>query len=486
MPRLQPHPQALFSLYPRGEQAAQVTQDPRNRHLVWKSQTDGGDPTLALDIGFHIRSKSCSSRASISKIQCSFEINLDTKVVMLFDRSHAQTTQVYSTNAPDAGATPFESGRPRQVVVMETVNEVIGMGGSGRDLVMFKIAWHQDQSQTMEKIRHKESLPQDYLQEVEETPHLAHTLSQELDTLLPSRMETRVHTPGPERPRMRYKQFEKLGSGKFGSVFRALDLDTGRFMALKLMQPPSNGVNRDYAGKREVETLSRISHRHIVEFYHCQGWSGPEVQIFMGLKDGSLGSLLGSRDSQNFPSSSKQLHNIAKLVYHQMLQALDFLSFHNVIHRDVKPENILYSTPTRESGYRFQLGDFGLCNPYRNAQSQVGTPLYMAPELYFDPEQQTPKVDIWSLLVTMLWTLDFDGFREKSHHLSLKQSQSAVLSISSGVDLLREMARVNPVERASAAQLLAKYCDGAGLTTPSQRIPQLVDAASTPASMKNR
>jgi hypothetical protein len=61
--------------------------------------------------------------SSISRLQCSFEIDLDSGVVMLYDRSSIQTTQVSGENA-----TPFESGRLRRVVVQEKLNTIIGTG----------------------------------------------------------------------------------------------------------------------------------------------------------------------------------------------------------------------------------------------------------------------------------------------------------------------------------------------------------------------
>lgn len=81
---------------------------------------------MALDIG-HIRPRSGDSAtlatlgrdgdvvvegSNIAKIQCSFEIDLDTKVVMFYDRSNSQTSQVFGENA-----TPFEYGRLRRVLV---------------------------------------------------------------------------------------------------------------------------------------------------------------------------------------------------------------------------------------------------------------------------------------------------------------------------------------------------------------------------------
>lgn len=104
MPRPCPHPLALFSLEPvRGnERAERVVAYLCNSHLVSKLR----DSALALNIGFYIRSKLCNTLAtlgrsetnifvegsSIAKVQCSFKIDLDTNIVMLYDRSHSQTT----------------------------------------------------------------------------------------------------------------------------------------------------------------------------------------------------------------------------------------------------------------------------------------------------------------------------------------------------------------------------------------------------------
>jgi len=136
MPR-PPHPLALFSLVPvRGNKRAEdaVSHTDNIRHVSTISNS-----TEALDVGFHIRGKSSTTLAtlgrgieadiylegsSIAKVQCSFEIDLDTGVVMFYDRSHGRTTQVYGDNA-----TPFEHERVRKVLVRKDLNTIIGMGG---------------------------------------------------------------------------------------------------------------------------------------------------------------------------------------------------------------------------------------------------------------------------------------------------------------------------------------------------------------------
>jgi len=96
-----------------------------------------------------------------------------------------------------------------------------------------------------------------------------------------------------------------------------------------------------------------------------------------------------------------------------MLKALDYLACNWYIHRDVKPENILYtSIPGRD--YVFQLADFGLCNVIGKATTFTGTLKYMAPEVLQNKlTQQTPKVDVWSLFVTLAWVLDVGGYQRK-------------------------------------------------------------------------
>jgi len=273
MARPCPHPLALFSLFPYdgNERAKRLVPHPNNNHNV-STLSDG---TLALDVGFHLRGKSSKTLATlgrgvdadiyvegsgISRVQCSFEIDLDTGVVMLYDRSFANSTQVFGENA-----TPFERERDqRKILVQKGLNTIIGMGGERRDLVQFKLEWHQDPTQTAETIKDYDTLPCGRV----ENPRLARTVDEAL-TELPSRRETRPHTPGQRQLKMRYVEVVegKLGSGQFGTVYKVINVDSGRFMAVKILEQPLRKSKQEdwrislyYAFKREVETLSNISH----------------------------------------------------------------------------------------------------------------------------------------------------------------------------------------------------------------------------------
>ncbi len=99
----------------------------------------------------------------------------------------------------------------------------------------------------------------------------------------------------------------------------------------------------------------------------------------------------------------------------------------------------------------------------------------MAPEV-FQGGDQTHKVDVWSLFVTMLWTLEGEFRQESNWFKNIVEVQRAVLAAASNVDSVlefREMAIINPEERASAAQMLVKNFDGKGLSTPRNRVPAL-------------
>ena len=218
MPRSQPHPSALFSLKSLNPRAKAVV----NRHDRLASRSKEGD--IVLDVG-QTRSMSGDDAvlvtlgrngdiqldgSSIAKIQCAFEINMATKVVMFYDRSHSQTSQVFGENA-----TPFEYGRSRKVVVQKRLNTLIGLGGVGRNMFQFELKWHCEPAQAMEAITNRACTAFEF----EDNPCLAQTVD-ETDTVIPSQRETRPHTAGPQQPTLRHANINELGSGEFGTVHK--------------------------------------------------------------------------------------------------------------------------------------------------------------------------------------------------------------------------------------------------------------------------
>lgn len=259
MPRLGHLPLTLFSLDPLNDQARDVFAHPNNRHLT--STSLEGNQTL--DIGFYLRPTSrntlatlgrCESDitlegACISRFQCSFEIiNLRTGVIMLYDRSNSQTTQVFGENA-----VKFEPGRLRRIVVAPYLNTKIGMGGRACNFIQFRLLWHKNINEVLREGSVRQ-LPYEL-----ENPCLAPTVDEE-PTAAPTRLGTEFHTPG-KRMSMRYNVGHRLGAGTFGEVYRALDIDSGNIMAVKIIKRPMMGWD-DRTRKnvrREAAALERIS-----------------------------------------------------------------------------------------------------------------------------------------------------------------------------------------------------------------------------------
>ncbi|KAG5970518.1 hypothetical protein E4U55_001637 [Claviceps digitariae] len=467
-----PHPLALFSLVPynNNEPARRAVAHPANAHLVSTSPHGEG-----LEVGVHINGSTSKTLAilgrappsniildgaSISARQCSFEIDFETGIVMIYDRSRGRTTQV--SGGRFAPLVNDES--ERKVVVQEEFNDILEMGGKRHEIYQFKLLWHQDPTKMGEVCK----IYGDVARFRVEDPRFIWT-EVEVPFVEASTQQTRIHTPGPRQRKITYLPGTDLGSGQFGRVHKAIDVYSGKVMAVKkILKTTTEERSMYYAVKREIETLSRLSHPHIIDYIGSQGWEldEPEMEIFMGLKEGNLQSLIVERGAD--------FHAFAPVVLRQMLQALDFLAWNDIIHRDVKPENILYTTQP-DGQYLFQLGDFGLCNRTVDAFSHVGTELFKAPEM-FQAVKQTPKVDVWALFVTMVWVLDVAGFRQRVPTFrNVAEVQQAVLSAASmpSVSDICEMARADPARRASAAQMLVERCNGDGLSTPRNRVPAL-------------
>lgn len=207
-------------------------------------------------------------------------------------------------------------------------------------------------------------------------------------------------------------RFERrIGSGGFGTVYRAVDLGLGRTVAIKLL----TGARPDQvdALMREARNMAAVSHRHLAVIHAVERWRSTPLIVQEFLEGGTL-----ARRLQGGPLPLREAAELGLV----LADVLERLHGDGIVHCDVKPTNIGF---TREGVGK--LFDFGLARhtvpaaspdsggtgmPGDGHEGLVGTPGYMSPEAIrgFRPE---PGFDWWSLAVVLFEAFSgrrpFDG-----------------------------------------------------------------------------
>lgn len=269
---------------------------------------------------------------------------------------------------------------------------------------------------------------------------------------------------------LRWQQGQFVGGGTFGSVYAALNLDSGQMMAVKeiRLQDPQLIPTIVSQIKDEMGVLQVLDHPNIVQYYGIEPHRD-KVYIFMEFCDG--GSLAGLLEHGRIEDET-----VIMVYALQMLEGLAYLHERRVMHRDIKPENILLD---HDGVIKFV--DFGAAKVIARQgktlaaehaatgagrqNSMQGTPMYMSPEVIRG--QTTGRlgaVDVWSLGCVILematgrrpWA-SLDNEWAIMYNIAQgnppKLPESDQLS-EQGMDFLNKCFDRDPVKRASAAELL--------------------------------
>jgi serine/threonine-protein kinase len=170
----------------------------------------------------------------------------------------------------------------------------------------------------------------------------------------------------------RYVLLDQIGSGGMGSVWRAHDKRTGHHVAVKVLGRHSSALLARFVREQAV----RVRHPHVVA---PQGWAAEDEVVVLAMElvaGGSVADLL--RDHGPLDAGT------VALLLEQLLQGLAAVHGAGLVHRDVKPANLLLEA-TGDAGPHLRLGDFGVAAPvadrrFTTVPGAIGTDGYMAPE----------------------------------------------------------------------------------------------------------
>ena len=260
-----------------------------------------------------------------------------------------------------------------------------------------------------------------------------------------------------------YYHTTPIGSGAFGHVYAGLDSNDGREVAVKRVEKVRMCRPED---RREIKNLLRLTDcEHVVRYLSYHG-DQDFLYIVLELMEGTLEELLNGEVKKKEGSLCKDV-----------LNGLTFLHQNDIVHRDIKPGNILYK---QNPNLTLKLADFGLSAMIANVgvhtctttvmHSKAGTRCWMAPELLREAEQHSKASDVFACGLVLHYLLSrkkhpFGPENEsgKSHFVIQHETEANILNNKLTVDgdlspeaqdLVKLMVNCNKDDRSSADEAL--------------------------------
>lgn len=219
-------------------------------------------------------------------------------------------------------------------------------------------------------------------------------------------MKTQLKQEEPPEQVERFEKLEKIGEGSYGTVWKAWDrLNSNKLIALKICKDPFKTENEGISAVilREISILSQLDHPNIVKLLHIE--TAPnKTQLAFEFMETDLrkalyfqNALEEKRYEGYFDRGTRENDPRVKAMLKQLLEAIDYLHGRRMMHRDIKPQNILVSKDLAH----LKLADFGLSRvfnlPFREMSNEIVTLWYRAPELLLGENNYGVSVDLWSI-----------------------------------------------------------------------------------------
>ena len=258
------------------------------------------------------------------------------------------------------------------------------------------------------------------------------------------------YTEYPKTDLSYYKIGRSIGHGAFGKVNLALHVLSGQIVSIKSFNKKKNifSINKI---KNEVKIMSKLrKHNNIVKLFEL---FETEDHYCLVMENIVGGNLLNAINKMN-----KIPENLAKIIFKQLIQTLQYIHSNNIAHRDIKPDNILLDLDNT-----IKICDFGVSKIFTEGQlirDSCGTPAFVAPEILLDFPYDPFPTDIWSSgVVLYAMTTGFFPFRgvneTQLHESILNGIFPKPKDISNELnDLLTKILNTNPKKRISLKNIL--------------------------------
>uniref|UniRef100_A0A3B3ZUL6 non-specific serine/threonine protein kinase n=1 Tax=Periophthalmus magnuspinnatus TaxID=409849 RepID=A0A3B3ZUL6_9GOBI len=214
------------------------------------------------------------------------------------------------------------------------------------------------------------------------------------------------HTSATRPPPARVGHYEierTIGKGNFAVVKLATHVITKAKVAIKIVDKTQLDDENLKKIFREVQIMKLLKHPHIIRLFQVME---TERMIYLVTEYASGGEIF-----DHLVAHGRMAEKDARKKFKQIVAAVHFCHCRNIVHRDLKAENLLL-----DHNLNIKIADFGFSNLFSRGQllkTWCGSPPYAAPELFEGKEYDGPKVDIWSLgvvlYVLVCGALPFDG-----------------------------------------------------------------------------
>lgn len=218
----------------------------------------------------------------------------------------------------------------------------------------------------------------------------------------------------------KYRLSDELGKGAFSVVRKAIDNETGAYVAIKCVSRAQLTENDIRSFKQEVEILKRVQHRNIIKFLDFF----EDDDCYYLVMEYMAGGELFERIVQNTCYNEDDARNLII----SLLNAVKYCHDHNIVHRDLKPENLLLSSI--DDNADIKLADFGFATSLdgANLTTQCGTPNYVAPEI-LNKQRYGKAVDMWAVgVITFILLGGYPPFDDDDQNVLYRKIKAAEFS----------------------------------------------------------